>query len=462
MNLRSLLLPGLASLVAAPLAVLSISAQADSNIPDARYFEDQLNDFMNIHDFEFRGRIVDFENEREKKIKKDEKKRGATALGTQLNFMSGWYKDVLGFNASLYTVGDLHSPYANNRGLLLASNCHTVNGNKFCNHTGFSKLGQGYVKARIPGDDVKHPLLVLKAGRSQIFRGLISGSGSRAVPSSWQGADLAGEFSGLNYGFAYVDKVSDRNSSNFEKVQAFNGKEIKNIWGLELGYKLAGFDLSYRDAHAKNFIKSFNVNAGYKFDFSPENNLGLNLVYFKAKKDGSLWDAKASNSYFKSDADVKHANLEGNFFGFDALVGYTKTSAAPKDKTMLGSYYYDFGENGAYGEFDVPTSIQIGDFMYDNEKAFVVNLGYDFKDSAPGLAAKVTYVEGKDFKKDNMKGKEKETDFALSYKFQMLALNGLSLTAKYAKYTPSGIDASFKSNKTTDRRLYLDYKAMIF
>lgn len=451
MNLRSILVPGF----------ISLTAPAIATAYDA---SEQLTEFMNFNKLEARIRLVDFLREDKDTNDKSREKAGGTGLGVQMNFKSGWFADVIGFDASLYTVGNMSSPYDSDRDLFVTTSCSLD-----CRrHTGFSKLGQAYVKAKLQLDDEEPPVLTFKGGRERIYTGLIAGSGSRSIPSSWQGIDIGGSFAGLDYGFAWVDKVSKRNSSNFEKFQSFKKtgssyEEIDSIWGMEIGYELMGFSVSYKDAHAKDFLYSYNFNAGYTLNVSPDWDIGLNFMYYKAKEDGKLWTGRTWDNSFNKDANIKHINITTDFGDLTLLLGYSKTEASYKDdqnNKQLGKYYYDYGRN-TYGGFLLPTSPLIGDFFYDGEKAWVISAAYDFSQLTPGLSAEVSYTSGDGFKNGGNSLKEKETDLDIKYAFQGSALDGLSFRFRYGMYRP---DSKLKPTETSknERRVYLEYKSMVF
>ncbi|WP_281647131.1 OprD family outer membrane porin [Parendozoicomonas sp. Alg238-R29] len=492
MNLRSLIIPSLATL-AAPTIADTIGGIKDDRRPDISFLEEQMSDFMNSNNLEARVRLAEFHRENKKSlnsfgVKEKRKDEGATALGVQINFQSGWYADAVGFDASLFTVGNLNSPYDRTRDLLLV----TGSGNK----TGFSKLAQAYVKAKYSLEDGQDPLISFRGGRERIYTGLIAGSGSRAIPSAWQGIDVKGGYGGLSYGFAWVDQISLRSSSNFEDLKSFKKKgtpEGKNLdgtnattdtsqaekidyaWGIELDYDIMGLSLKYRDSHAKDFLYTYNLDASYKFDISPGLALTFNAKYYKEKEDGELWTSYVWGSpAFNNDADLTHFNVTADIGNLMLIAGYSKTKASYKDSSgnkRLGVYYYDFGPN-THGGFDIPTSMLIGDFLYDDEKAWIVGAGYNFKDIVPGLTAEVFYTKGDNFKdgrhSENLE--EYETDLDIKYKFQTPALDGLSFRFRYGIYRPDGRKANSANNGLgadfsrgrDDYRIYLDYRAKVF
>ena len=370
MNLRSLIVPGLASLAAPAFAApFDSGGKYDDHTPDRSFLADQMTDFMNDNNLEVRVRAVEFDRTFQKAFleagepKEKKHKEGADALGIQVNFQSCWYADAVGFDASLYTVGDLHSPNPKTRDLLI----QTGDGNR----TGYSKLGQAYVKAKVQMDQDDDPLLTFKGGRERIYTGLIAGSGSRAAPSSWRGVDFKGGFQGLTYGIAWVDQISLRNSSNFEDLKSFKKKDvkddapaeskgdaerIKSVWGAEVGYSIMGLNLSYKDSHAKDFLYTYNLDASYKFNLAPGFDLTLNGKYYKEKGDGKLWIGtlwEGSPGFDKS-ANIKHFNVTADIGDLMLMAGYSKTSAKftnpnnfPEEltKSELGVYHYDFGWN---------------------------------------------------------------------------------------------------------------------
>ncbi|MTI14865.1 OprD family outer membrane porin [Sansalvadorimonas verongulae] len=497
MNLRSILVPGLATIAMPVFAADSLAT--GENRPSGSYFEDEMTSFMDFNSLEARIRLVEFHRKTKPYMTKDgsdlkktsKVREGGDALGVQLNFKSGLVADFIGFDASLYTVGNMSSPYDKDRQLFVTKDDGT--------HTGFSKLGQSYVKAKVQLEDDEEPLLTFKGGRERIYTGLIAGSSSRAIPSSWQGVDIGGGIAGLHYGLAWVNRISTRNSSNFDELKSFKKKgtpnsttlgkydednkdgskdgnstkvlalaeKIDSIWGAELGYDLMGLSLSYKDAHAKDFLYSYNLNAGYTFNISDDLAIGVNLMYYKAKEDGKLWTGYTfGDTSFNKDADIKHINFTTNIGDLSLLLGFSKTKAVYKDKDgkkQLGRYYYDFGIN-TYGGFMLPTAPLVGDFFFDNEKAWVISASYKFDEFVPGLSAEASYTSGDGFKDGGKSLKEKETDIDIKYAFQGAALEGLSFRIRYGMYRPSGkrLDGSELAGDRNAKRVYLEYKSMVF
>ena len=120
------------------------------------------------------------------------------------------------------------------------------------------------------------------------------------------------------------------------------------------------------------------------------------------------------------------------------------------------------------GGFDIPTSMMIGDFFYDKEKAWVVGAGYNFREVIPGLKAEAFYTKGDGFRDTKGSGgdklKEWEADFDLVYNFQGPTFDGLSFRFRYAMYRPDGKLASGKDfdQGKNEARLYLDYHVKVF
>lgn len=302
-----------------------------------------------------------------------------------------------------------------------------------------------------------------KAGRQIIYNGLISSSGSRTLPSSWQGYNLNGTVYAVQYGFAYVDKMSLRNYAGFDDLEDFNGNQIDYIMGGQLRYKANGLELLYRNGFSKDFLQAHNVKLGYTFALAEGTDLTVDTRYFQTKKDGDLWDG---NAWYDPAFDDKaqHYSVNGkltmNDWTFAAAVSYTKAES----EGNLGKYYYDFGKN-THGIWDAETSAFGEDFMYDGETAFKVGAEYDFANlGAKGLVLGYAFHYGSGMKADNGESvSEHEHDFLITYAFQQESLKGLSFKMKYGLYkNDEALRNTIGHGKRNDLRTWLDYKFVAF
>ncbi len=378
------------------------------------------------------------------------KTNGAWTAGLTLDAKSGYAWDMIGFDASLYNADKLYMDENNVRNNQLLNSANE----------GFTKIGQAYIKAKFGNDQISGKF---KAGRQIIYTGLISSSGSRTVPSSWQGYNLTGQAYGVKYGFAYVDKMSLRNEAGFDHLIDFSGKRIDYVAGGQLSYKMDGLKLVYRNGFAKNYLQAHNVQLGYTFALADDSSLTVDTRYFTTKKDGNQWDGTA---WYAPAFDDKaqylslNASMDYNSWKFVAAVAKTKAESSKG----LGKYYYDFGRN-THGIWSGKTSAFGENFFYDDEVAYKIGAEYDFADmGVKGLLLGYAFHYGSGMKAANGKDVgEYEHDFLVQYKFQQPALKGLSYKLKYGYYkNDNALRNTIGFGKRNDLRTWLDYKFVAF
>ena len=381
---------------------------------------------------------------------KADKTNGAWTAGLTVDAKSGYAWDMIGFDASLYSANKLHMDKTNGSSNQLLNDANE----------GFSKIGQAYVKMKLGSDQLNAKF---KAGRQIIYNGLVSSSGSRTVPSSWQGYNLNGQVYGVKYGFAYADKMSLRNEAGFDHLVDFNGKRIDYVMGGQLSYKMDGLELLYRNGFSKNFLKAHNVQVGYTFALADDTSLTVDTRYFTTKKDGEQWDGSAWwDPAFDDKAEYLslNASMDYNRWMFVASVAKTKAESSQG----LGKYYYDFGKN-THGIWSGETSAFGENFFYDGEVSYKIGGEYDFADlGAKGLRLGYFFHYGSGMTAANGKDVgEYEHDFLVVYKFQQPALKGLSYKLKYGFYkNDNALRDTIGYGERNDLRTWLDYKFIAF
>lgn len=384
---------------------------------------------------------------------------GAWTAGLWIDAKSGYAWNIIGFDASVYGSTKLYMDENNSHNNQLLND----------ENEGISKVGQAYVKMKFGDKDFGAKF---NAGRQIIYNGLISSSGSRSLPSSWQGYNLMGNAYGIQYGFAYVDKMSLRNYAGFDTLENFDGKQIDYVMGGQLRYKANGLELLYRNGFSKNFLQAHNVKVGNTFELNDDTNLTVDARYFITKEDGDLWTGYAnwSNANSRNTTEATfddkaqqlslNAKLAMNDWTFVAAVSHTKAES----EGNLGKYYYDFGKN-THGIWDSETSAFGEDFMYDGETAFKVGGEYDFGNMGiKGLVMGYSFHYGSGMKANNDESvSEHEHDFSVVYSFQQDALKGLRYKLEYGIYNnDDALRNTIGHGKRNDLRTWLDYKFVAF
>ncbi|WP_281645364.1 OprD family outer membrane porin [Parendozoicomonas sp. Alg238-R29] len=385
---------------------------------------------------------------------------GAWTVSADITVKSGWAYDMFGFDASYYGAMAINDGNTNDPKNLLT----------YGDKDGFSKLGQAYLKGKFGSKDMGASF---KAGRTRIYTGLISGSGSRSIPSSWQGIDTDFNFNGLNVGVAWVNAVLPRDTPDMKWIENSEGERIDNILGMEASYKFDnGLSLKYMNGFAKDFVESHQFIAKKGYELSNGNKLTVEGNYRVSEENGKLWTGQggygSSDSGFGDKAQTYDFNVK---YGMGAAyvragLGYTKAdSYSYGGREYTGRHYYDFGKY-SYGAWNTWTnSGLIEEFYYDGEKVIALGAGYDFADMGiPGLTVdyKFRYGSGIDLSQG---GSASETEHGIDVKYKFQSVKGLSTRIRYAIYNQDDLVYATKngaaSKAETDEnqlRVYLDYK----
>ena len=256
---------------------------------------------------------------------------GAWTAGLQVNMETGYLKDFLALGGSFYGVAKINMDDKK-----MKDSYQLLDKN----NEGFTKAGQLY--AELKYGDKKKDLIVgnFKIGRQLLYTGLISSSGSRSIPSTWQGYNLSTKIYGTDFKLAYVDKMSLRNESEFNSIESFIlGKKIDYIMGGEIGYtfdltKVQTLHLKYRNAFSKDFLQAHNGFARWTIPFSETTALNLEGQYYYTKKDGDLWNGTAwGKPAFKDDASAGSlsAKFDLDSWSFQLAVTHIKAEGVQKN-----------------------------------------------------------------------------------------------------------------------------------
>ncbi|KEI69522.1 OprD family outer membrane porin [Endozoicomonas elysicola] len=398
----------------------------------------------------------------------DNKTKGAWTGAVWLNAQTGYLADFLSIGGSAYRVAKLDMKDGNvgSSDLLNAGN------------EGFGKLGQIWVDFKLP-ESYDGLSADVKIGRQLVETGLVTISGSRSVPSAWQGVDASVEMDGFKGKIAWLNEVSKRSQSGFHHIVNEEGKKIDWVMGMQLGYtfELANqrsLELQYRNGLADNYLNAHNGNVWFKMPLYDGSELTLGGMYFYAKQDGDLWGTDEREGSFdnKAESGNLNATLNNGPWTFNAAFNYTKANTASNSSSngyhTIGYYNYYFGEN-TQGVWDVPTSAIVSDFNFNKEKAWLIGAEYDFSNiGLEGLSLGYTFFYGSGMKaKDLNTGTEHdvaehEHDLTMKYDFSQWGMKGLQFKLQYGYYKN---DEAFRKatgqNETENLRAWLSYNFTI-
>ncbi|MRI31407.1 hypothetical protein EOPP23_00190 [Endozoicomonas sp. OPT23] len=405
----------------------------------------------------------------EKSSKDNRDLTGAWTGAVWLDLKSGYLNDFFAIGASAYGVAKIDTlrDVGSNR-----SNQLLLDDNK-----GYTQVKQLWADLKY-GDKEQGFNGHVKLGRQIIYNGLISSSGSRSAPTTWQGVNFEAEYFGTEIGLAWVNQISLRNTDEFKDLTNFNDKKIDYIWGAEVARKFQlpndqSIKVKYRNAFSKDYLQAHNVGVKWTMPLVEEMKLSLGGKVYYTKKNGDLWNKTAWYApAFDDNATVGSlfAELSSEDWTLEAAVTKTKAESSllnyKNGYTAPGKYYYDFGKN-THGIWDIPTSAFAEDFYYDNELAWMLGVTLDMtKTGLPGLTLGYAYTHGSDFDVKDKQGNkssvtEHEHDFLVQYKFPE-PLKGLKFKLKYGMYRNDEKLRKAIGKEENDLRVWLDYKFVLF
>lgn len=394
---------------------------------------------------------------------------GAWTAGLQVNMQTGYLGDVMAVGGSFYGVAKLDTLNDREGGSYQLLND---------DNEGFSKAGQLYVDLKY--GDKKKDLVAgnFKIGRQILYTGLISSSGSRSVPSTWQGYNLSTKIYGADFKLAYVDKMSLRNEASFNSLKNFDEKKIDYIFGGEIGYQFPLADsqtlkLKYRNAFAKDFLQGHNGDIQWQANLASNTSLTVGGKVYYTRKDGDLWNGDAWWApAFDDNASAYNLNatLDHNGWLIEGAASHIKSEYNQQERGCTsnckpGKYYYDYGQN-THGIWDFPTSAFAEDFIYNGETVWMIGAGADLSSmGVEGLKLGYRFHYGSGIKiiynGQNKEASEYEHDLYLNYAFPKEILKGLNFKLEYGMYRNDKELREVINKEENDLRVWLDYNFVL-
>ncbi len=350
----------------------------------------------------------------------------AAAQALRLDYQSGYASNLLGFDASLFSVGKLYGDKGEGGTGLLQDEGDGSQG-------GYTKVGQALVKMKL-GENAQ-----LKAGRMVLDTPLFNDSDSRATPSATEAVLATGTLNGIELYGIWSDKGTSKTEDDFESYVDNEGNdfEVAVVGG---GYSFAsglGVNLAYGEAD--NVLKQTYLNASYPVKLAEKTELLLDLHHYHGEADGA------------GALDSVGADYESDLTNLAAQLRFDNTRLTLSWQGVNGDEYEETWDGGSHDDNGLNTwnSVQRLDFDRAEEDSWQARLDYTFK-GVPGLSFMTRYTRGENIRRDDAtEGKEWERDLEVKYSFQ--SVEGLSLRLR---------NASVRSSETYDsdeNRLILNY-----
>lgn len=294
----------------------------------------------------------------------------------------------------------------------------------------------------------KYQQTEMKAGTLMPFTPVIFSSRARLLPQTFRGVELKSrDLENTNLTLGYVDKVNQRDSTNFEniRISTANGKfkpaETDSVYygGFQYvfdKYNSAGFySIKLDDIYRQHVLMSNNV-----IPLNDSLSLIPDLKFYINRADGQKLAGKVDNELIAANFSLKH-NVHTLSAGF--LKSYGDTA-----------FPYIAGGEVLFFLDGLST-----DFLNPREDVFSIRYDYDFKNYIPGLKGMVRYSEGNNIDLPALGGTdltEKETAFDFQYSVTQGKFKGLAIRARYALYDNNfSSAAAFKPDR--ELRIGIDY-----
>ena len=320
---------------------------------------------------------------------KDDSTSEAWALGTWLDYDTGWLFDRVAFGASLYTSQKLLGPADRDGTKLL------LPGQK-----SFAVLGQVYGRIRVAQD---HDLVLFRQKYNLPYLNM---NDSRMAPITFEAYSLTGYFGKqdgfpfLHYIGGYVSQIKLRDSNRF-----VNMAKAAGVDGPNRGMVMGGvqFALS-KDLHLGviNYAVPDTLNILYSegnMIFRPTHEVSI-TTQLQFTYQSSLGDDLLTGTDF--DTYQVAGEMAGSFRNGILRVAFSTTTN-------------DADIQSPYGASPSPISIMINDFDRAGEDAWLIGLSYNFEDfGLEELSGFVNFAHG--FGARNNPNEE-ELDITFDYRF---------------------------------------------
>ena len=296
-----------------------------------------------------------------------------------------------------------------------------------------------------------------KAGASTLHAGTLSpmfpvifSTPARLFQQNYRGGHLQfNEIDNLKLHALYVDRVNQRDSTNYEKIRVGNPNGRFTQAAESSGLHMLGAEYKINDQYSAQLFTA-NLHEVYHQHF-----LGL-----KTKHDVGIGQLQSDLRLFISDDEGQARAGEIDNQHFSGIVGLNRNN-----HTFSVGYMQSFGDTAmptlAGAEPAVFLDSMSSDFSNKDEKVYHVRYDYDFKDTPlKGLKFMTRYSKGVDidiprYGRDDFE--QSALDFDLSYRVPVGKLEGLNLRTRFSRYRndipPQGM--AFKSDNET--RVNIDY-----
>jgi hypothetical protein len=341
-------------------------------------------------------RVYYFDRERENANDSE-----ALAYGGWLAYSSGFWRDRVRLNASLYTTQRAYGPGDKDGTLLLKEG-----------QQGFTVLGKANVELKFSEN------ISAKLYRQSFNLPYLNRNDSRMVPNTFEAYSLFGKpENSWVYMLSHVRQMKRRERDDFISMSEAAGFEDRDE-PLSVG------------AVRYDFTDDINIGATsqYAWEF-------MNTLYTEAN---AVWRFRDDRA-LRLGGQYTDQRSVGDEIGddFDTFVYGGKVAASYRNATLtlaFSSTDDGAGIRNPYGGYPGYLSLMIKSFNRADEDAWLVGASYDFtRIGAPGLSSFINYAQGSTPDSgSNASPDQREFDITVDYRIQSQALKGLWLRARAA------------------------------
>lgn len=173
----------------------------------------------------------------------------AWGQGVTLDYQSGYLADIIGVDLSWYNAIKLGaSDYFNSRGILYSNG----SGNHKHNATGYSKIGQRYIKLKLEGE---HLRFNGKAGWQMLRDYGVVTTSRRLSPTTYLGwsGDLA--LDNVSLRAAWLTRSLRRDSPDKTTFQTNDGRNIDHLYSASLLYRGEALKVQYGFGESDGYLR---------------------------------------------------------------------------------------------------------------------------------------------------------------------------------------------------------------
>lgn len=429
-------------------AMAATSAQAESSyqnfIDDSSIDLNLRNYYRTIHESNQAG-------------SSDKDKGWAQAVS--VNFSSGFFYDIIGFDISTHYAFKLKDSIGSNNesnsGLFLTNSIH--NGKKH-GHSYGKTLGA--IKLNLMDNGIA------KFGRMILDTPLLNDDvDSGSLPSSTEAFYFDYSMHGFSVFGAYAKQGNAEAESGYDEYEV-NGKK-KAVGTLGGSFEWEGLNLNAAYAKQSDAAKAAYVDASYGFDFMGFD-LAVGAQYGHNKAIGFVNERDIDKEKDEnSKIDWFGAMVEANYHDLTVMLAMTDIGGGKKTGWEDAAVGWEGGDDAT--EFMGYNSVLISDFNAANETAYQVRVDYDFNDMVPGLSAYALYVMGSIGKTNSVDASDNayvyeadtnEYNVGIMYDAASV-LDGLNFSLVHGKHE---LDPKGNRNNVTQKetRIIVSYDMAIF